>query len=93
MSPYDSAPWPAAAITKDYWPCSSRRSRPIATLLLLMEQRKEIPAGSATALLVELDSTIAEGRKGEILAAVAFALDALYRVMSSAACPHAGERA
>ena len=58
-----------------------------------MEQRKEIPADSATALLVELDSPVAEGRKGEILAAVAFALDALYRVMGSAARPHTGDGA
>lgn len=58
-----------------------------------MERRKEIPAGSATALLVELDSSVAEGRKGEILAAVAFALDAVYRVMGSAPRPHAGNSA
>jgi hypothetical protein len=58
-----------------------------------MERRKEIPAGSATALLVELDSTVAEGRKGEILAAVAFALDAVYRVMGSAPRPPAGNGA
>ncbi len=58
-----------------------------------MERRKEIPAGSATALLVELDSSVAQGRKGEILAAVAFALDAVYRVMASAPRPHAGDGA
>jgi hypothetical protein len=58
-----------------------------------MEQRREIPAGSATALLVELDSSVAEGRKGEILGAVAFALDSLYRVMGSAARPHTGDGA
>jgi hypothetical protein len=45
-----------------------------------MAHREEIPDGSAIVLLAELDFTIAEGRKGDIFGAVAFALDALYRM-------------
>jgi hypothetical protein len=58
-----------------------------------MAHREEIPAGSAIALLAELDSTIAEGRKGDIFGAVAFALDALYRMSGSDARPHRGDGA
>jgi hypothetical protein len=57
----------------------------------MSEQRRETPAPSATALLSELDSPVAERRKGEILAATAFALNALYDLLRSGARPHEGD--